>query len=90
MFNHRICSLFRSKLYVDLVLLLGASYLSELTGRPTVPASIILCFKSKLTGKISQNLNFMQEADDFSLNPPGKSLFQCQTDWPGNGPAGQF
>ena len=32
----------------------------------------------------------MQEADDFSLNPPGKNLFHCQTDWPGNGPAGQF
>ena len=32
----------------------------------------------------------MHERDGFSAKTLGKSLFQFQTDWSGNGPAGQF
>ena len=32
----------------------------------------------------------MQEGDIFSSKPSGKNLFFCQTDWSGNGQAGQI
>ena len=35
-------------------------------------------------------LNFMHKGDSFSSKPSGKNLFLYQTDWSGNGQAGQF
>ena len=67
-------------------ILIALSILSELTGQ-TIPVAMII---SKLSSQISQILNSMLEGDRFLAKTLGKSLFDFQTDWSGNGPAGQF
>ena len=63
----------------------GAFHLSQLTGQ-TIPVTTII---SLLISQISQILNSMHERESLSAKTLGKSLFHFQTDWSGNGLAGQ-
>ena len=47
-------------------------------------------FQSNLSSQISQILRSMHQGNGCLAKTLGKSVFHYQTDWSGNGPAGQF
>ena len=65
--------------------------MSELTGQ-TIPIAMIISLLIKTLWPDLSNHEYssMHERDGFSAKTLGKSLFHFQTDWSGNGPAGQF
>ena len=68
----------------------GAFHLSELTGQTIpVPIRISLLIKT-FNYSVSHFLNSMHEGACFSAKTLGKTLFLCQNDQSGHGPAGQF